>query len=589
MRAKIIVVALALAVFFTLSYVAINYSAGDVDIPISENDCEDIAPDYIPATPTPEPEASHTFPTLRLVSELHPFEQEREYWHDGYASMSGAPFGQNFGRVPVRLRGRGNSTWWAGADKRPLRLRFNQAQNVLGSEYIARDWILLANHFDRSLLRNDAALTLGQSLSGLRWTPSFHHVHLYINNEYVGVYMLTDERDVIPGRMEHLVWDEDPAISSFFLELDARVSQTGIENETFIIVNERHYDLRWPRDLPEGHIDYARDYLTRISYAVRYGSYDEITALLDIDSFIDFFIVQEFFKDVDARNNLSIFMYITGTGENRRLFMGPIWDYDLAAGNAGHQWDPTPTGLYVGVFNYWTRYLLYRPEFFTAVQARWNEIRYEQIAYVIDRVQYMATYYQAEFERNFERHPNVFVYASMPVVPEVMEIDSFMGQVDYLVNWLSIRADWMTDFFNGHIPAPLGREVEYQAANTPLLFAIDGVFYGFTVPAFILDGIILAPICEIGLAFGVDVSHEITITGHFMVRDGLNVSTLPVGEVVVTFGDTELTFELPGAYLINDYVYVPLETVVDALGYYFYWHELARTIIISSEVLNESQ
>ena len=75
------------------------------------------------------------------------------------------------GAAPVigglQIRGRGNSTW--GMPKKPYRLKLTDKQSLLGMPS-SRDWVLLANYSDKTLLRNALALDLGAKL-GMAWTP----------------------------------------------------------------------------------------------------------------------------------------------------------------------------------------------------------------------------------------------------------------------------------------------------------------------------------------------------------------------------------------------------------------------------------
>jgi hypothetical protein len=148
----------------------------------------------------------------------------------------------------------------------------------------------------------------------------------------------------------------------------------------------------------------------------------------------------------------SVFMEITGQGDNRRLVMGPVWDFDIAAGNAyyqGYNWayGYGPHGIWVGAVNRWYYYLLQWPVFFDAVVVRWNEIRDVEIRQTLERIAYKTQRYQRSFERNFERWPvlGVFVW---PNPPAVVEIDTFMGQVDYLLDFLEERIVWLDAYFN---------------------------------------------------------------------------------------------------------------------------------------------
>jgi len=533
-----------------------------------------------------QPPQGPSFPSISITTYYNPFTVEREFWHSGTLSVSGAALGLNFEPVETRFRGRGNSTWRNGADKRPLRIRFEEPRPMLGSDYAATDWILLADFFDRSLLRNYSALHLGNLLSGLDFTPTPHHVHLYVNGEYMGVYILTDERDVNPGRMQ-LVWDEDPALSDFFLELDHRAHSQGILNDTFVNINGLAYDIRYPgnrsRRTPE-HVAYVDEYLHRVSYAVRQQGFDEAIKLIDLDSFIDFYLVHELFKEYDVVNQLSIFMHIRGQGDERRLFMGPIWDFDLAAGNVLHQqMGRGPEYLYVALFNYWYRYLMQMPEFFDAVVARWNEIVDEEIAQMINHVRQLAQDYQTEFERNFERHQILGVAVPRIPAPQAMiDIEDHPGHVVYLLNWLELRVSWLDDFFNGRIPGhdPLWVLVEYHTNHSPIAITVNGVEHELNLSLINLQNRVMVHINELENIFGLDVSYNPETGIVSMSRRGISIAHR-VGDLFMAANMQRIDMDVPGSLYIGEYLFIPLRTIAEILGYDIRWSVSGRRVVLS--------
>ena len=454
-------------------------------------------------------------PTMHITTEIDPFTAPRELWHDGTITMDSEIDEFSFENVEARIRGRGNSTWRLGVDKRPLRFRFNVARTMLDSEYAHRDWVLLANHFDRALIRNHTALYLGALLDGMDFTPMSRFVHLYVNGEYMGLYQLTDERDVGIGRA-NLTFDPDPTISEYFLELDWHSfdNPDAVEGEDYFMAGPRAYDLRWPSSNLNGHFEYAQSFITRTSSAIRSQNWEAISAIIDVPSFVDFYIVQELSKNVDV-GWFSVFMTIRGQGDERRLYMGPLWDFDQSSGNSDNlvmYEEPrspypiiSPYGLLAGEYNYWFRYLLGTVEFATAVADRWNEIRDNQIARTIENVEYMTTNFRADFERNFERH-QIFRYPPEWewINPEIIrEIDTHAGQVEYLLNWLNTRVDWLGNHFNslaaelaetaarrGRLVNPTGASVLVNGIRTEFeAYHIDGNnFFRLRDLAYALNG-----------------------------------------------------------------------------------------------------
>ena len=392
------------------------------------------------------------FSSIRITSAIDPFTAPRDYWHRAQITVESDIAGFSIQNVSVSLRGRGNTTWWFGPEKRPLRFRFDEPREMLGVGSAHRDWILLANHFDQSLLRNYTALYLGRLLDGLDNTPRSSFVHLYVNGQYMGVYQLTDERDLGVGRTD-ITLHQNPAISEFMLEWDGRMRYEPYQDLDWVLTStDIPFEIRFPTGAGTSyaHAAYVLDYLERVSYALRSRNFEDFENLVDVPSFVDFYLVQEFMKNPDVHWS-SIFMTIRGQGDERRLVMGPLWDFDLAAGGtimgSAAEFYHLPYGITAAQRNYWFRYAMRMPEFIVIANNRWNEIRHNEIYYTIRRIEEIQRQHASDFERNFERHEimGTRVWAE---VDEVVAITNHAGQVEYLVDWLWRRTAWLDRFFN---------------------------------------------------------------------------------------------------------------------------------------------
>ncbi|MCL2015862.1 MAG: CotH kinase family protein [Defluviitaleaceae bacterium] len=397
------------------------------------------------------PEFSATFPALHITTTL-PI--HRRIWENAAITLSNAADpAHNFTNATARIRGRGNSSWLL--EKQPFRLRFDEPLTMLDSDHAARDWTFIANHADKSLLRNYSAYHLASLLDGMNFAPFARFVDVYFNGEYQGVFMLSIQVQQAPGRAE-LAYHADPTQSEFLFEMDWHVpnDDDSVEGVTYITVNGRHYDILYPSggDLTAAHVEYLRQYITQVEN-LAVAQDNAIFDLIDLPSFVDFYIVQEFFKNPDVESS-SVFMQILGQGGERRLHMGPVWDFDIAAGNAyfqgdtlqGYPYGYSPHGLWAGWVHLWYRNLLQMPIFFDAVAMRWAEIRDVEIRQTIDHINATASRYQSAFERNFDRWGIMGEYIR-PNPPEVVEIATFIGQVEYLVNFLEVRKLGFDQFF----------------------------------------------------------------------------------------------------------------------------------------------
>lgn len=84
------------------------------------------------------------------------------------------------------IRGRGNSTW--GFPKKPWKVKLKEKASLLGMP-ADKEWALLANYADRTLLRNVTVMHLSE-ICNFPWTPRMRSVEVYLNNAYQGVYTL---------------------------------------------------------------------------------------------------------------------------------------------------------------------------------------------------------------------------------------------------------------------------------------------------------------------------------------------------------------------------------------------------------------
>ncbi len=123
-----------------------------------------------------------------------------------YARMWEVMDGQVTMYDSLQIRGRGNSTW--GLAKKPYRLKFNEKVRLLGPDRAkAKNWVLMANHADKTLLRNAVASAIGTAL-GQPFTPGARFVDVVLNGKYIGSYQITDFVDIRKHRVDITEQDE---------------------------------------------------------------------------------------------------------------------------------------------------------------------------------------------------------------------------------------------------------------------------------------------------------------------------------------------------------------------------------------------
>jgi len=340
--------------------------------------------------------------------------------------------------MAAQIRGRGNSTW--EMPKKPYRIRFPEAVSLLGLPE-TRTYVLLAEYADKSLLRNTLVHKFSTLLEHFDHTLTSRVVELYLNGEYQGIYTLTEQVELAPSK---LYFETIPGVlnTGYFLELDHRFFEKGgVDLVDGFVVAGIPYELIGPDpshpDFEEAQMHYIQNYFWEMEAAlVAQSGYENY---LDIDNWIDYFIVQELFKNVDVGWS-SVYIY-KKPGEVVRL--GPLWDFDLAIGNADYI-DYAPENWY-GMRdhkNRWFKLMMAIPEVRERFKDRYLDLYEDAIPLLLEATLSLGDAMDPLAQRNFERWPILSHYV-WPNPPGMLEDDRYEWQIYYLHQFISQRADWM--------------------------------------------------------------------------------------------------------------------------------------------------
>ena len=295
----------------------------------------------------------------------------KEDWVTATISISGLGEYSDLAETPISIKGRGNTTWtWP---KKPYNFKFESKTEVLGLPKHKR-WVLLANFMDRTLMRNALAFHLSE-LTSLSWTPKNRYCELILNGRHMGNYLLTEQIRADKNRVDI---DEDHPLS-FLFESDFHYDNEWQWREYFGSSWQGSgnipFSVKFPDDdeLTQEGFDAAKSYIHNI-LTVLYGSgFDDPTsgyrAHMDMDSFVDFWIVYELMGNHELNNPGSIYSYVDSGG---KWTAGPVWDFDW--GGLSYSTSPqAKTGL-VCWDAVWYARLNDDPWFRSKLSARWNEL-----------------------------------------------------------------------------------------------------------------------------------------------------------------------------------------------------------------------
>lgn len=235
----------------------------------------------------------------------------------------------DYGGEVEAIKGRGNATWLY-PEKKPYSLNLQEEVDLLNLGK-AQKWILLANAYDPSNMRNKIVFDFAKEV-GLLYSPDSQWVDLYLNGEYTGLYLLCERNEVQEERVN--ISPETGYLVS--MELEERLAA---QNYPYALTKEKqalriHY-------APAR--DNAGETVLRVFQSVENALLAEDgidpdtgkhwTELIDLDSWVRKYLIEEIFASNDG-GYISQYFYFSDAEANEKVYAGPVWDYDISLGNA---------------------------------------------------------------------------------------------------------------------------------------------------------------------------------------------------------------------------------------------------------------
>ena len=357
--------------------------------------------------------------------------------------------------TPIEIRGRGNSTWDLHP-KKPYQMKFSTKKKFLGMPE-DKKWIFLAEYSDKTMLRNSTVFEMGY-ISNLDWTPESEFAEVYINDEYRGTYNIaqkveeTNRRVAITNDGYLLEVDNQSRLKSddvYFTTDVFSQYQPWNPGDTFIVIKE-------PNILPinENGIPYYQDerfievsnHIKQFEQVLFSDDFTNISGgyadYIDVDSFVDWFLINEIIKNVDARWFSSIYFHWIPGG---KIKMGPLWDHDLGFGNVDYADSQYTDGWWIRQ-NPWIGRLFEDPNFFEKVRTRFNFFRQNQ-EYILDKIDEYADKLKWSQQENNNKWQTFGQY----VWPNPVFFDSHQEEVEHLKQWYKDRMSWLDSQFNSNV------------------------------------------------------------------------------------------------------------------------------------------
>lgn len=352
--------------------------------------------------------------------------------------------------LKIDIKGRGNSSWWV--PKHSYSIKLDKKENLFGiANGKHKNYALIANYFDKTLIRNKLAYYVGEQIfDSLSWSQHTKSVNVFINGTYRGVYLLTerikiDENEInVPdvSKTDKLTdVNNDGVINcldgGWILEINERLDETY----NWITDNSVSISLKDPDDY-EGW-ENIRDYINDVESVLYNDSiFTDVDngwrKYLDESSFIDWLIINEIAKNPDSCWYSSCYMYFNPS--DQKLYMGPVWDFDIGFGNVNYNESSEYEGFWAKESGWYVR-LFEDSVFVNNVKARWTQKKSE-IDSLFDIIEQYTQAVENDARLNFTVYPilGTYVWAN----PDGYEDrTTYQSEVDFLTAWLSNRIPWL--------------------------------------------------------------------------------------------------------------------------------------------------
>ena len=394
------------------------------------------------------------------------------------------------------IRARGNSTNYDIVSKHPWRLKFDSKVNMLGmndgQKY--KSWVLLAEYFDQSLLRNSFAFTMGNGLFNYsnNYCSDFRHVNFYMNGEYRGVYLLAEQQQCNAGRFGIA----EPSDGSnekvgYLLEIDIRggdddpyftcgpesyrnpqgiwsggmmINGVRVVSSTYAIKSDTFSDAQ--KNYIKKYVSNAMDALIHVVTGEKLqiidennnlvdspytSQYETLNSFMDLESYIKTCIVHELMKNYDVGYG-SFYLYVdfSANSKHPRLTFGAPWDFDLSSGNK-QTGDVIKTnnefikgGFGEANFNPWL-YLISQTDFYDEMISKYYHVFTTSGVFdnAMQYLEYATEAFKNDFARDTERWKNGTGKDRM----KTRQYSSQGSASEYLVDWLGKRKTYMDSVY----------------------------------------------------------------------------------------------------------------------------------------------
>lgn len=309
-------------------------------------------------------------------------------------------------RATIKYRG---ASSYSKFDKKQYRIKFyknskDSTKKVsLAGMGANSEWVLNGPYLDKTLIRNKLVYDLARELNG--WAPDTRFVELFVDGEYQGVYLAVEPVTNGESRLRLAEFGLLSGETAYVVNRDRIDTGTG-EIETWGKTEGYTYNdlyIRYPskNKITEKQKVYIKNDISEFEQALYGKNFSDkrigYQAYIDMDNWVDYFIINEFAMNYDA-GNLSTYVYKELGGKLQLV----AWDFNNGFDN--YQWFHTETDRLYTVENSWFDRLWQDENFREHVCERYGQLRKTTLSdeHIADKIASYQEELGAAVDRNFK-------------------------------------------------------------------------------------------------------------------------------------------------------------------------------------------
>ena len=407
---------------------------------------------------------SGTLPVIYINTENHqPITSKEEYlnasyWLDPMSAEGIEPLGSATAPLSMQIRGRGHSSW--KGSKKPYKIKLEKKTALMGMPK-NKHWALL-----KPTENTVAGLYLGKIMN-MAWTPSFRPVEVVLNDDYIGLYFLTETIRIDENRVniyEQQDGETDPELikGGWLVEVD---NYHDVCQITIPECSKWNLTLRYhsPENLSNPQLQWLTNEFRAITAAIY--SKDKTSTdweeYIDIESMARFFILQEVMDNPDGFHG-SFYLH-KDMGDNSKWIAGPIWD--MSCYNRVKTDYTFRMKVHYGFTPHWIGEIIQYDSFCQSVKSVWDNLYPDRLSEIYDYIDETVLPLAEAWEKNCER------WSDDPTLTAQFRADRLKTALGRNIEW-----------FNHHLPVSKyasNLSIQGAAAATPIkVFTLQGIYFG---------------------------------------------------------------------------------------------------------------